>query len=260
MTAGKNTVIIQKQKIPLAGVIALCVFATQSPHAGMLDSLVNAANGALPGYGRESALNNRQALSATEIEEGLREALSVGVDNVLERLSAKNGYANDASVRISLPSSWDRARQITARIGYSNEFDNLEQQLNRTAEKVAPATRDLLQKEISQLAIEDAHALLTASDTQATEFLRQLVSERVEGELRPFVDDSLEQDGALTATNKIAARIKRLVRVSTLDFDLSAHVVSKSLDGFFYYLGKEEKSIRTFPGSRTSELLRKVFG
>jgi len=37
-------------------------------------------------------------------------------------------------------------------------------------------------------------------------------------------------------------------------------VVAKGLDGIFHYLAQEEAAIRTDPGARTTDLLKRVFG
>jgi len=255
-----SSVIVKPPKILVSICIGLGIFTFQSLHAGVFDDIFDAANGALPGYGREIARSNRQNLSEKEIDSALREALIVGVNNVWKRLSEENGYANDTTVRIPLPDGWEKAREISSRIGYSVDFDRLEEQLNRAAESTAPATSELLQKAIRRLTIDDARGLLNANNTQATDYLRRRVSDRLESELRPVMVKSLQAVGALDFSSKIASRIRRVAKVSSLDVDLSDHVVSRSLDGFFYYLGKEEKAIRTFPESRTTELLRKVFG
>ena len=42
--------------------------------------------------------------------------------------------------------------------------------------------------------------------------------------------------------------------------DLTNHVIQKGMDGIFYYIAKEEASIRTDPAKQTTNLLKKVFG
>ena len=38
------------------------------------------------------------------------------------------------------------------------------------------------------------------------------------------------------------------------------HAVSEALDGLFFYLAREEQSIRNNPVERSTDLLRRVFG
>ena len=42
--------------------------------------------------------------------------------------------------------------------------------------------------------------------------------------------------------------------------DLDDYVTAKTLDGLFTEIGAQEQSIRTNPGARTTDLLKKVFG
>ena len=42
--------------------------------------------------------------------------------------------------------------------------------------------------------------------------------------------------------------------------NLTDFTVGKAMDGLFYYLAVEEKSIRQNPVARTTDLLRRVFG
>jgi len=42
--------------------------------------------------------------------------------------------------------------------------------------------------------------------------------------------------------------------------DLNTYVTQKALDGLYLRVGDEEKSIRTDPAARTTDLMKKVFG
>ncbi len=236
------------------------VMATPVFSAGILDNLVNAANGALVVYGRENVRENRADLSAEMIAAGLREALFVGCDNVLARLSEHEGYGGDSTVRIALPDVWRKAQKVAAKIGYNRDFKKFEHQLNLAAATVAPATRDMLQQVIERLPMDDARGILNGSDSQATSYLRRNITDDIENRLRPIVQASLQSSGAMKSSEKIASRIRRVVMVKNLDVDLADHVVSQSLEGFFYYLEKEEQAIRSDPSQRTSTLLKRVFG
>ena len=44
------------------------------------------------------------------------------------------------------------------------------------------------------------------------------------------------------------------------DLDVDEYVTEKTLDGLFFKLAEEEKSIRHNPAARSTELLKKVFG
>lgn len=248
-----NTVVL-----PVALIAVVAGSSVQPGHAGVFDNLFNAANGALPTYGREASRANRQDLSTAEITAAIREALNIGADNVSERFSL-GGY-NDTTVRVELPRAWRKAQKIAARIGYSAEFDELENKLNIAAASAAPATRTLIKQFVSGIKLDDPRALLNSHDIAATHFLRQRVNDRLASRLKPIINQLLIEAGAVESSSKIEKRIRHLPMVKNLQTDLADHVVAESLDGFFHYMAREEQSIRINPASRTTDLLKKVFG
>lgn len=254
--------IIKKTKTTVAVAIpvALMIFvgSVQTSAAGVFNNLVNAANGALPAYGRDTVRANRADLTAKEISAAIREALKTGADNVVLRFAAE-GYS-DNSIRIELPRSFLRAQKISARIGYSKEFDELERKLNVAALAAAPATRDLINRAVERLEFDDPRGILNGNNIAATQHLRVRVNARLIRRLKPIVNELLAEAGALESSVRIAERIGHLPMVKNLKTDLADHVVEESLDGFFHYLAKEEQGIRLSPVRRTSDLLRRVFG
>jgi hypothetical protein len=48
--------------------------------------------------------------------------------------------------------------------------------------------------------------------------------------------------------------------VQKVNTDLPGYATEKALDGVFYYVAAEEKSIRANPAAQASALLQKVFG
>ena len=250
----KNTVVV-----PVAFIAFISGSATQTIHAGVLDNLVDAANSALPQYGREaSARANRTDLTSAEISAAIREALKLAAENVALRFRAE-GY-NDSSSRIELPPAWKKAQKIASRVGYGSDFDKLEQQLNKAALSAAPATRTLIKRLVDRLEFDNPRAILGGHDVAATEHLRQRINSRLAERLKPIINDFLVEGGATDASNKIARRVVQLPMVKNLQTDLADHVVAQSLDGFFHHMEKEEQAIRVHPESRTSALLQRVFG
>jgi hypothetical protein len=228
--------------------------------ASVFDQLINAADQALVTYGRDAVVAGHANLPSELVSDGLREVLMQGSRSVGERLAKENGYAGDAAIRISLPNAWNDAREIAARIGYQDEFDELEQQLNRVAEKAAPTTTDYLQQAIERLQLQNAADILNAGDTAATAHLRRTVAGEIERALRPYIEESLQNSGAAGRSDEITRRIASLPMVRDLGIDLADHVVELSLDGFFHYLSKEEQAIRTDPARHSTDLLKKLFG
>jgi len=67
------------------------------------------------------------------------------------------------------------------------------------------------------------------------------------------VDATKYWNTLITTYNKIPFQKK-------INPDLAAYVTDKSLNGVFYQIALQEKSIRQDPAARTSDILKKVFG
>ena len=79
-------------------------------------------------------------------------------------------------------------------------------------------------------------------------------------EMRPIVEDSLSEVGAIKAFRKIMKSYNALPYAPEAKADVTGYVVEKGIDGVFFYLAKEETAIRENPEKRTTELLKQVFG
>ena len=78
--------------------------------------------------------------------------------------------------------------------------------------------------------------------------------------MRPIVENALAQVGAIASYNQELGQYKTLPFVPDVQANLTEHVVQKGMDGIFFYMGKEEASIRKNPAKQTTTLLKKVFG
>ncbi len=85
------------------------------------------------------------------------------------------------------------------------------------------------------------------------------MSSPLSAEMKPIVDSSLNQMGAIKSYNNTNGKYKSLPLVPDVKANLSQHVLNKGIDGIFYYLAIEEKEMRGNPAKRTTELLKKVF-
>jgi hypothetical protein len=79
-------------------------------------------------------------------------------------------------------------------------------------------------------------------------------------EMQPIVENTLSQVGAIQAYDKVIGQYKTLPFVPDVKTNLTEHVIQKGVEGIFYYIAKEEASIRKNPAKQTTTLLKKVFG
>jgi hypothetical protein len=78
--------------------------------------------------------------------------------------------------------------------------------------------------------------------------------------MRPVVDETLAEVGAIQAYDSMMGQYGKLPFVPDAKADLTEYGLDKTLDGIFHYLAEEEKAIRENPAMRSTEILKKVFG
>jgi len=199
-------------------------------------------------------------LSTGDIAAGLRQALSVGSQNVVGQLGRADGFNADPVAHIPLPNGLVKVRNVMRKVGLSGQLDNLETRLNRAAEQATPKAKALFLSAISRMTIDDAVGILRGPDDAATQFFRGTMGAELASAMRPIIDDSLSQVGAVRSFNSLLASYRKIPLAPPIEADLTEHVLDKGVDGIFHYIAVEEKAIRDDPLKRTTDLLRRVFG
>lgn len=199
-------------------------------------------------------------LTTLEIEQGLREALTVGTERVALDLGQVDGYFGDPRIRIPLPGTLGELQQTLKPIGLSGPLDDLQLRLNRGAEAAIPQAKTLVIDAVRSITLDDALAILNGGDTAATDFLRRRTEPALREALTPHMRSALASSGAFAALDDVAARNGLGGLSASLSDDLTTRAVAYGLDGLFLYVAEEEKRIRENPVARTSEILRRVFG
>ena len=218
-----------------------------------LSEIGSAAQAALDGSSRSGALTNADIVS------GLKEALATGSRQVTSQLGQANGFSADPVIRIPLPESLQKAREVASKVGLEGSFDDLEDKLNEAAEQATPKAQTLFIDAISEMSVEDATGILRGPDDAATDYFRGRTGDKLNAEMRPIVDSALANVGAVSSFNQLLVRYNNIPFAPAVNADLSSYVVEKASDGIFYYLAEEEKAIRENPLKRTTELLQRVF-
>lgn len=220
-------------------------------------NLFDEAKEAVGDYG--ISLPGTEALGSDEIAAGLREALKVGSARVVRQVGAPGGFNADPKIHIPLPGELQDVQSMLRRVGMAGLADNLELKLNRGAEAAAPEAKALFWKAISEMALDDAKKIYNGPDDAATQYFRGEMSQPLAERMKPIVDSSLSEVGAVRAYDNMMARYEAIPFVPDVKADLTNYVVQKALDGIFFYIAKEEAAIRNDPAARTTELLKKVF-
>jgi hypothetical protein len=244
--------------------ITILVMFAVTAEAGLLDKLKELLKSSEQqstdqSEGRVGGAKSDAPLTEKEVGDGLKDALVVGVEAVVNQLGAVDGFNKDPTIHVPLPGSLDKARSALEKIGMSSTFEDLELALNRAAEVAVPKSRELLLTAIRDMTLEDVMDIYRGPDDAATQYFRTRMAGPLSAEMRPVVDESLGEVGAADLYSKVADSYNSLPFVSPVDSDLTPYVLEKGLDGIFHYLAQEEAAIRKNPVKRTTELLKKVF-
>lgn len=199
-------------------------------------------------------------LGLGEISAGLKEALKVGTERVVGQLGRQDGFNNDPAIHIPLPRKLETVKSVLAKVGYASMLDDLELRLNRAAETATPKAKELLWQAITEMTLEDAKAIYNGPEDAATRYFEARMTGPLTESMRPLVEESLSQAGAVQAFDSVMGKYRALPLVRDVKTDLTGYVLEKGLAGIFLYLGQEEAAIRRDPAKRSTEILKRVFG
>ena len=219
--------------------------------ADWLDTLQDLAN--------DNTETSQAALSNSDIEGAFKDALTVGSENVVNQLGESGGFSEDSAIRISLPDSLQTVKSSLDMVGMGDSLDDLEIKLNEAAESAVGQAQPLFLNAIQEMSWTDAKEILNGPDDSATQYFKNKMSAPLSESMKPIVNESLNEVGAIKSYNLIMDDYSDLPFAPDVKANLTDHVLDKSIEGVFYYMAVEEKAIRQDPAKRTTELLQKVF-
>lgn len=214
---------------------------------GELQSVVNQ----LPGNGT--------VVSNTDIAEGLRQALNQGIDKQVSKLAETDGFFQNALVRILLPEELQKVEKTLRDIGLGNLADEGLKLMNRAAEDAVGEATPIFVNAVKGITFSDARGILLGNERAATDYLMRATHTQLYQKFHPIINNSFEKVGADQVWSNMITRYNALPFTDDVNPDLTDYVTQEALDGIFTMIAVEEKDIRTSIGSRTTELLRKVF-
>lgn len=241
-------------------ILTLTVTAGSNANAGFLDKLKKDLGEATSKATGSNSSSQTGALSLDQITEGLREALKVGTETVVGQIGANDGYNADPDIHIPLPEKMQQAQSFLRKFGLSSMADDVEMRLNRGAEAAAPKTKEIIWAAIRDMTMEDARAIYDGPDDAATQYFKKVATPELTQTVRPIIDQSLKDVGAIASYDALMAEYKNYPFVPDIKSDLTEHATALALEGLFHYLAIEEAAIRNNPVKRTTEILTTVFG
>ncbi len=205
-------------------------------------------------------LTSFRDLTPEEIQQAFKQALSNGTETVVNQLGAKHGFNKDPNIHIPLPDNLKKVQSTLARFGMDKYMDHLESKLNHAAEAATPKAKALFLHAIREMSFEDVQKIYNGPADSATQYLKEKTAPQIRAQMAPIINQSMSEVGAVKAYDKAISEYKKMPFVPDIKSDLSNHVLNKSVEGIFYYIGQEEAAIRKEPIKQTTKLLQKVFG
>lgn len=198
-------------------------------------------------------------LGNEEIANGLKAALEKGISKQVSKLTKTDGFFKNEFVKILLPEELQKVDKTLRDVGLGNLADEGLKVLNRAAEDAVSEATPIFVDAVQGMTFQDAKSILLGKDNAATNFLEQRTSTALYNKFNPVIKSSFEKVGADQIWNNLINRYNAIPLTSNVNPDLTDYVTKEALDGVYTMIAIEEKEIRNNVGSRTTELLRKVF-
>ena len=144
--------------------------------------------------------------------------------------------------------------------GMGSQLDALHLSFNRAAEQAVPVAADVFSEAVQKLTLNDVRGILNGPDDAATQYFKRTTSDTLTTRFKPIVAGVTAKVGLAQQYNSVMSSAGPMASMMGDKADLNTYVTQKALDGLYLRVGDEEKTIRTDPAARTTDLMKKVFG
>ena len=234
-------------------------------------------------------------LTEAEIIQGLKEALSIGLNTSVDNASDAGGYLQNEVIKILLPEEVTELQTkiqtesiggivplsvvYDAYIAVENDgndlFEELITAMNRGAENAADKALPIFGNAITNMSFDDARGILDGGDMAATEFFYEETNEALFTAFNPDVKEALDGTGAIEIYTDVVGFLNYeynpdglgITTVSPSDVlnvnlpaNIDEYATGKAIDGLFHLVGEEEQKIRDNPFDWGSNIIERVFG
>lgn len=194
-----------------------------------------------------------------EVIKGLKEALSIGADSSVKKLSLADGFFKNAAIKILMPPEAVKVESSLRKVGAGKLVDDAILTMNRAAESATADVKDIFFEAIKNMTINDGMKILKGDSIAATRYLKSATTTQLTQKIKPIVEIALKKVNATKYWNDVFKEYNRF-SIKKINPDLAGFVTEKTIDGLFFSIGEEEQKIRKDPAAQVTDLLKKVFG
>jgi hypothetical protein len=205
----------------------------------------------------------KPSLTNEEVIRGLKDALSLGIENATALTSKTDGFLKNAEITIPWPEDALVIKEKAEELGLNNQVNTIVTTLNRAAEEAAKEAGPIFLKAIREMSVQDGFAILNGGEGAATNFLKDKTFAQLKTAFSPKVNEAIEKVELTKYWTPIITRYNQttiLTGAQKMDPDINEYVLNKAIGGLFLMVEKEENKIRKDPAARVTELLQRVFG
>ena len=198
-------------------------------------------------------------LSSADMAAGLRQALDLGIDKQVSKLTQTDGFFKNELVKILLPEELQKVDKGLRDIGLDNLADEGLKVLNRAAEDAVKEATPIFVNAVKDITFDDAKNILLGNDDAATQYLTGKTQTELYNKFKPVINNSFSKVGADQIWANLINKYNAIPFTNNVNPDLTDYVTGEALKGVYTMIAVEEKEIRTKVSSRSTDLLRKVF-
>ncbi|WP_036152756.1 DUF4197 domain-containing protein [Maribacter forsetii] len=198
-------------------------------------------------------------LSNETIANGLKEALDLGIEKQVSKLTATDGFYKNELVKILLPEDLQKVDKTLRDIGLGSLADEGLKVLNRAAEDAVSEATPIFVNAVKEMSFADAKNILLGSNDAATTYLETKTNTELYSKFNPVISESFKKVGADKIWSSIITKYNSIPLTNNVNPDLTDYVTEEALSGVYKMIAVEEKEIRTKYSSRTTDVLKKVF-
>ncbi|MFI1743549.1 DUF4197 domain-containing protein [Thalassobellus sediminis] len=194
-----------------------------------------------------------------DIASGLRQALDLGIDKQVSKLTQTDGFFKNDLVKILLPEELQKVDKALRDIGLNKLADEGLKVLNRAAEDAVKEATPIFVDAVKGITFADAKNILLGNDDAATQYLTSKTQTALYDKFNPVIKNSFGKVGADEIWSNLINKYNAIPFTNNVNPDLTDYVTGEALKGVYTMIAVEEKDIRTKVSSRTTDLLKKVF-
>ncbi|MFB9054574.1 DUF4197 domain-containing protein [Formosa undariae] len=198
-------------------------------------------------------------MSNTDIAAGLREALNLGIEDQVNKLTQTDGFYKNDLVKIMLPAELQKVDSGLRKMGLGNLADEGIKVLNRAAEDAVKEATPIFVEAVKGITFDDAKTILLGNEDAATTYLTAKTQTELYKKFEPVINESFTKVGADKVWTGIISKYNSMPFVSQVNPNLTDYVTNEALSGVYKMIAVEEKEIRKSTAARSTKLLQSVF-